>query len=156
MAREPRLSEEPVIHHGLIASGDQVMRHGATRDRLRKERRIEVLLKSLLTIKGSVAIVALKGRCMYRRVFHVLLERSFAIERSVAGVAFEYGRVRRRVQMLLESLLAYERSATVVALERRVVALERRRQYNNNGSCYLSRLRPSDWESRALSRVATD
>jgi len=110
----------------------------------------------VLLTKRSIAGVAYEGRCMDRRVFHVLLERSFAFERSVAGVAFEFGRVRRRVQMLLESLLAYERSATVVALERRVVALERRRQYNNNGSCYLSRLRPSDWESRALSRVATD
>jgi nucleoside phosphorylase len=35
--REARLSEDPVIHYGLIASGDQVMRHGVTRDMLRRE-----------------------------------------------------------------------------------------------------------------------
>src|ERR1700722_14694043 len=35
--REPRHFEDPFIHYGLIASGDQVMRHGATRERLRKE-----------------------------------------------------------------------------------------------------------------------
>jgi nucleoside phosphorylase len=35
--REPRSSEDPVVHYGLIASEDQVMKHGATRDRLRRE-----------------------------------------------------------------------------------------------------------------------
>jgi nucleoside phosphorylase len=35
--REPRPSEDPFIHYGLIASGDQVMRHGSTRERLRKD-----------------------------------------------------------------------------------------------------------------------
>jgi nucleoside phosphorylase len=35
--REPRNSDTPAIHYGLIASGNQVMRHGGTRDRLRKE-----------------------------------------------------------------------------------------------------------------------
>jgi len=37
MDRKPRPSEDPIIHYGLIASGDQVMRHGATRERLRKK-----------------------------------------------------------------------------------------------------------------------
>jgi nucleoside phosphorylase len=35
--REPRPLQLPVIHYGLIASGDQVMKHGATREQLRKE-----------------------------------------------------------------------------------------------------------------------
>src|SRR5436305_9523916 len=35
--RDPRSSESTVIHYGLIASSNQVMRHGATRDRLRQE-----------------------------------------------------------------------------------------------------------------------
>jgi nucleoside phosphorylase len=35
--RETRSPEDLVIHYGLIASGDQVMRHGATRDRLRQD-----------------------------------------------------------------------------------------------------------------------
>jgi hypothetical protein len=35
--REARLSEDPVVHYGLIASSDQVMGHGATTDRVRKK-----------------------------------------------------------------------------------------------------------------------
>ena len=35
--RHSRVSEDSIIHYGLIASGDQVMRHGGTRDRVRQE-----------------------------------------------------------------------------------------------------------------------
>ena len=35
--RGSRTSDEPRIHHGLIASGNQVMKHGKTRDRLTEE-----------------------------------------------------------------------------------------------------------------------
>ena len=37
MNRESRLSKNPVVYYGLIISGDQVMRYGATKDRLRRE-----------------------------------------------------------------------------------------------------------------------
>ena len=35
--RQPRESEEPVVHYGTIASGNQVMRDGSTRDRVSME-----------------------------------------------------------------------------------------------------------------------
>lgn len=35
--RPDRGSNAPIIHHGLIASGNQVMRHGGTRDQLKTE-----------------------------------------------------------------------------------------------------------------------
>ncbi|KAL2869756.1 uncharacterized protein BJX67DRAFT_320949 [Aspergillus lucknowensis] len=39
MRRQPRPSDtaQPYVHYGLIASGDQVVRHGGMRDQLRKE-----------------------------------------------------------------------------------------------------------------------
>ena len=37
IARSEREDELPIIHYGLIASGNQVMRDGVTRERLRKE-----------------------------------------------------------------------------------------------------------------------
>ncbi|RDW76415.1 uncharacterized protein DSM5745_06407 [Aspergillus mulundensis] len=37
VARSPRDSQTPRIHYGLIASGNQVMKHGATRDRLARQ-----------------------------------------------------------------------------------------------------------------------
>jgi hypothetical protein len=39
--RDPRKNAEPIIHYGNIASGNQVIKHGATRDRLQKD--LEVL-----------------------------------------------------------------------------------------------------------------
>ncbi|KAI0204126.1 hypothetical protein F4808DRAFT_448850 [Astrocystis sublimbata] len=35
--RKPRPSNHPVIHHGVIASGDQVIKNATTRDRLQRE-----------------------------------------------------------------------------------------------------------------------
>jgi nucleoside phosphorylase len=37
MDRQPRLSEEPMIHYGTIASGNQVIKDGAKRDTISKE-----------------------------------------------------------------------------------------------------------------------
>jgi nucleoside phosphorylase len=38
--REPRTSNEPQVHYGLIASGNQVMKRGQTRDQLAEEHSI--------------------------------------------------------------------------------------------------------------------
>ncbi|PYH93866.1 hypothetical protein BO71DRAFT_484276 [Aspergillus ellipticus CBS 707.79] len=38
--REPRSSPDPVVHYGPIASGNQVMKHGPTRDRLRRDHEV--------------------------------------------------------------------------------------------------------------------
>jgi nucleoside phosphorylase len=37
LPRPPRVSEDPQIHYGIIASGNQVIKHALTRDRLREE-----------------------------------------------------------------------------------------------------------------------
>jgi nucleoside phosphorylase len=37
VARSPRATDEPVVHYGLIASGNQVIKHGGTRDQLGRE-----------------------------------------------------------------------------------------------------------------------
>jgi nucleoside phosphorylase len=63
--RETRLSEGPVIHYGLIASGDQVMRHGATRDRLRQELDILCFEMEAAGLMDSFPCVAIRGICDY-------------------------------------------------------------------------------------------
>jgi nucleoside phosphorylase len=63
--REPRASEGPVIHYGLVASGDQVMRHGGTRERLRQELDVlcfEMEAAGLMDILPSLVI---RGICDY-------------------------------------------------------------------------------------------
>lgn len=41
--RKPRASQDPLVHYGLIASGNQLMRHGPTRDRLKRHDGHDVL-----------------------------------------------------------------------------------------------------------------
>ncbi|KAL2839043.1 hypothetical protein BJX68DRAFT_272335 [Aspergillus pseudodeflectus] len=63
--RLPRPSTRPVVHYGLIASGNQVMRHGATRDELRKRHDIlcfEMEAAGLMTVFPSLVV---RGICDY-------------------------------------------------------------------------------------------
>jgi nucleoside phosphorylase len=63
--REPRPSAEQTIHYGLIASGDQVMRHGATRDRLRKELDVLCFEMEAAGLMDSFPCLVIRGICDY-------------------------------------------------------------------------------------------
>ena len=65
MNREPRLSEDPLIHYGLIASGDQVMRHGATRERLRKELNVLCFEMEAAGLMDDFPCLVVRGICDY-------------------------------------------------------------------------------------------
>ncbi|GFF49002.1 hypothetical protein IFM58399_08447 [Aspergillus lentulus] len=65
VSRKPRPSIRPVVHYGLIASGNQVMRHGATRDELRTEHDIfcfEMEAAGLMRVFPSLVV---RGICDY-------------------------------------------------------------------------------------------
>jgi nucleoside phosphorylase len=61
--REPRPSKNSVIHYGLIASGDQVMRHGATRDRLREEHSVLCFEMEAAGLMDSFPCLFIRGIC---------------------------------------------------------------------------------------------
>jgi hypothetical protein len=63
--REPRSSKEPVIHYGLIASGDQVMRHGYTRDKLGREMNLLCFEMEAAGLMDSFPCVVIRGICDY-------------------------------------------------------------------------------------------
>jgi nucleoside phosphorylase len=65
MNREARLSEDPVVHYGLIASGDQVMRHGATRDRLRRELDVLCFEMEAAGLMDRFPCLVIRGICDY-------------------------------------------------------------------------------------------
>jgi nucleoside phosphorylase len=65
MDREPRLSADSVIYYGSIASGDQVMRHGATRDRLRKELDVLCFEMEAAGLMDSFPCLVIRGICDY-------------------------------------------------------------------------------------------
>ena len=63
--REPRPSSEPVIHYGLIASGDQVMRHGTTRDRLRRDQNVLCFEMEAAGLMDTFRCLVIRGICDY-------------------------------------------------------------------------------------------
>jgi nucleoside phosphorylase len=63
--REPRPLEDPFIHYGLIASGDQVMRHGATRERLRKELDVLCFEMEAAGLMDDFPCLVVRGICDY-------------------------------------------------------------------------------------------
>jgi nucleoside phosphorylase len=63
--REPRPSEDPIVHYGLIASGDQMMKHGATRDRLRRELDILCFEMEAAGLMDNFPCLIIRGICDY-------------------------------------------------------------------------------------------
>jgi nucleoside phosphorylase len=63
--RELRHLEDPFIHYGLIASGDQVMRHGGTRERLRKELDVLCFEMEAAGLMDDFPCLVVRGICDY-------------------------------------------------------------------------------------------
>lgn len=63
--RMPRLSQDPMIHYGLIASGNQVMRHGATREKLRKQIDVICFEMEAAGLANVLPCLVVRGICDY-------------------------------------------------------------------------------------------
>lgn len=63
--RAPRDSLSPHIHYGPIASGNQVMRDGATRDRLRKKHNILCFEMEAAGLVDAFPCLVIRGICDY-------------------------------------------------------------------------------------------
>lgn len=63
--RQPRGSDQPVIHYGLIASANQVMRDGATRDRLQRELGILCFEMEAAGLMDGFPCIVIRGICDY-------------------------------------------------------------------------------------------
>jgi nucleoside phosphorylase len=63
--RKPRTSNEPQVHYGLIASGNQVMKHGMTRDRLAKEHGIICFEMEAAGLMNQLPCLVIRGICDY-------------------------------------------------------------------------------------------
>ncbi|KAL6805359.1 hypothetical protein J3E68DRAFT_441823 [Trichoderma sp. SZMC 28012] len=65
LARNPRTDKVPVIHYGLIGSANQVMKHGITREKLRRERGILCFEMEAAGLMDSIPCLAIRGICDY-------------------------------------------------------------------------------------------
>jgi len=63
--RPLRKGTDPVIHYGTIASGNQVLKHGATRDRLRRELGILCFEMEAAGLMDSFPCLVVRGICDY-------------------------------------------------------------------------------------------
>ena len=65
VSRSIRSDSVPVIHYGLIASGNQVMRDGATRERLRKELNVLCFEMEAAGLMDNFPCLVIRGICGY-------------------------------------------------------------------------------------------
>jgi nucleoside phosphorylase len=63
--RERRLSDDPVIHYGLIGTGNQVMRHGATRDQLGRAHGVLCFEMEAAGLMNYLPCLVIRGICDY-------------------------------------------------------------------------------------------
>ena len=63
--REQRASKEPEIHYGLIASSNQVMKDGRTRDNLAKEHGILCFEMEAAGLMNQLPFLVIRGICDY-------------------------------------------------------------------------------------------
>ena len=63
--RSTRARSDPVIHYGLIASGNQVMKHGGTRDRLARELGIFCFEMEAAGLMDHFPCLVIRGICDY-------------------------------------------------------------------------------------------
>jgi hypothetical protein len=84
MDREPRPLEDPFIHYGLIASGDQVMRHSATRERLRKELNVLCFEMEAAGLIDDFLCLVVRGICDYANSHKNKLWQGYAAATAAA------------------------------------------------------------------------
>lgn len=63
--RKPRRSSDPVIHYGTIASADQVMRHGPSRDKVRTQYNVLCFGMEAAGLVNDFPCLAVRGICDY-------------------------------------------------------------------------------------------
>ncbi|RVD80112.1 uncharacterized protein DFL_008019 [Arthrobotrys flagrans] len=65
VSRAPRAENYPVVHYGRVASANQVMKHGATRDRLERELDIICFEMEAAGLMDNFPCLIIRGICDY-------------------------------------------------------------------------------------------
>lgn len=65
VVRKSRENTDPVVHYGLIGSANQVMKHGATRDKLRDEKNIICFEMEAAGLMDVFPCLVIRGICDY-------------------------------------------------------------------------------------------
>ncbi|KAJ4855810.1 ankyrin repeats (3 copies) domain-containing protein [Trichoderma breve] len=63
--RQPRETQDPIVHYGLIVSGNSLIRHGATRDQLAQKQGALCLETEVNGLKNAAKYLVIRGICDY-------------------------------------------------------------------------------------------
>jgi len=63
--RDPRPSSGPLAHYGLIASANQVIRHGETREKLRRKKGVICFEMEAAGLMDDFPCLGIRGKCDY-------------------------------------------------------------------------------------------
>lgn len=92
--RTPRASPDPVIHYGTIASGNQVIKDAAQRDKLAKEYDILCFEMEAAGIVNTFPSLVIRGICDYADSHKNKLWQKYAAGTAAAFAKFLLSRVR--------------------------------------------------------------
>ena len=106
--RSNREDTMPRMHYGLIASGNQVMRHGITRERLRKELNVLCFEMEAAGLMDSFPCLVIRGICDYSDT-----HKNDRWQQYAAAVAAAYA--KELLCIIPEKLVVHAQVATVVA-----------------------------------------
>ena len=83
--RQPRETQDPIVHYGLIASGHHLMRHGATRDKLAHKQGVLCFETEAAGLKDAAQYLVIRGICDYADSHSSKLWHAYA---AVAAAAY--------------------------------------------------------------------
>ncbi|WZH49579.1 ankyrin repeat protein [Fusarium acuminatum] len=82
--RQPRELQDPVVHHGAIASSRHLMCHGATRDKFAKDHGILCFDTKVPELRDSVHYLIIRGICDYADSHRSEIWHAYAAAASAA------------------------------------------------------------------------
>ena len=82
--RAPRETQNPKVHYGLIASGNQLMCHGATRDKLAREHEILCFETEAAGLMDTAQCLVIRGICDYADSHKTKLWQGYAAAAAAA------------------------------------------------------------------------
>ncbi|KAF3399386.1 hypothetical protein DPV78_006841 [Talaromyces pinophilus] len=83
--RQPRETQDPIVHYGLIASGHHLMRHGVTRDKWAHKQGVLCFETEATGMKDAAQYLVIRGICDYADSHNSKLWHAYA---AVAAAAY--------------------------------------------------------------------
>ncbi|KAH8696621.1 hypothetical protein BGW36DRAFT_343579 [Talaromyces proteolyticus] len=116
--RVPRPSTEPHIHYGVVASGNQVIKDGQTRDRIAKEHHCLCFEMEAAGLLNELPCLVIRGICDYCDSHKNKKWQGYAAFTAAVYAKFLLGKVPTHRQSLLTGSQSYPKPCWMVPFEK--------------------------------------